>query len=154
MDFVRYRNHVYRVYYLSLHFAEIEAVAAVAEAAAFHDLGIWTDKTWDYLPPSIRAANDWLDVRKAGDQSELVRQIIDFHHLRGRYTGLHADWVEPFRKADWLDLSLGLRYGKASRAVYRELKNQYPIKGFHGRLLVFFFRNLIRHPLQPFPMFK
>lgn len=154
MDFVCYRNHVYRVYYLCLHFAEGEANPSVAVAAAFHDLGIWTDHTWDYLPPSIRAANSWLQAEQSAFQSEMVQQIIDFHHLRGRYTGPHAAWVEPFRKADWLDLSLGLRYGKGVRTVYRELKKEFPFKRFHGRLVLFFFRNLVRHPLKPFPMFK
>lgn len=154
MDFPCYRNHVYRVYYLCLHFAKGDPEPAVSVAAAFHDLGIWTDKTWDYLPPSIRAAEDWIDAQLAEAQRETIKQIIDYHHLRGRYTGPFAEWVEPFRKADWLDLSFGLRYGKGSRAVYRDLKRQYPIKKFHWRLVVFFFSNLIRHPLKPFPMFK
>jgi hypothetical protein len=37
-----------------------EQLEKVAVAAAFHDLGIWTDGTFDYLPPSIRLAREWL----------------------------------------------------------------------------------------------
>ena len=28
-------------------------IEKIAVAAAFHDLGIWTNKTFDYIPPSI-----------------------------------------------------------------------------------------------------
>jgi hypothetical protein len=33
---------------------EPEQIEKIAIAAAFHDLGIWTDGTFDYLQPSIR----------------------------------------------------------------------------------------------------
>src|SRR5215831_5516732 len=67
-DLEGYRNHAYRVanfcFALTSPAAETagdpEQVAEVALAAAFHDLGIWTDETFDYLPPSIRLANVYL----------------------------------------------------------------------------------------------
>ena len=31
-----------------------------AVAVAFHDLGIWTDNTLDYLPPSVNRAKTYL----------------------------------------------------------------------------------------------
>ena len=56
-DLVAYRNHVYRVVNLCLGMmggsrADLEKVAV---AAVFHDLGIWTDHTFDYIAPSRTA---------------------------------------------------------------------------------------------------
>src|SRR5260370_17111288 len=54
-DLIAYRNHVYRVANLCLAIVgdrrvELEKVAV---AAVFHDLGIWTNNTFDYIPPSV-----------------------------------------------------------------------------------------------------
>ena len=57
-DFSGYRNHVYRM----LHFCfalgspDADQRKKMIIAAAFHDIGIWTDNTIDYLPPSVFAA--------------------------------------------------------------------------------------------------
>ena len=50
-DLIAYRNHVYRVVNLCLAIVgdsrvELEKIAV---AGAFHDLGIWTNKTFDYI---------------------------------------------------------------------------------------------------------
>ena len=37
-----------------------EAPEQVQIAGAFHDLGIWTARTFDYLAPSVRLARDYL----------------------------------------------------------------------------------------------
>src|SRR5215510_16361233 len=57
-DFTAYRNHTYRVVNFCLPFSpggEVQ-LEKIAVAAAFHDLGIWTDHTFDYLQPSVRLA--------------------------------------------------------------------------------------------------
>ena len=56
-DLIAYRNHVYRVVNLCLAImgdsrVEIEKIAV---AAVFHDLGIWTNHTFDYIAPSSRS---------------------------------------------------------------------------------------------------
>ena len=52
-DFIAYRNHVYRVMNLCAAIAEDRVeVEKIAIAAVFHDLGIWTSKTFDYIAPS------------------------------------------------------------------------------------------------------
>ena len=53
-DFTGYRNHAYRVANLTIALSsfDADAVEQIALAAAFHDLGIWTDCTFDYLEPS------------------------------------------------------------------------------------------------------
>ena len=52
-DFTAYRNHCYRVLNFCLAFCgeSADALAKVAIAAAFHDLGIWANGTYDYLGP-------------------------------------------------------------------------------------------------------
>src|SRR5215831_5851032 len=64
-DHVGYRNHVYRVVNLCLaivgdHPVELEKLAV---AAVFHDLGIWTNHTFDYIAPSVVLARDYLARR-------------------------------------------------------------------------------------------
>ena len=58
-DATPYRNHAYRVANLCLIQSprSAEGIEKIAIAAAFHDLGIWTDQTFDYLAPSVRLAN-------------------------------------------------------------------------------------------------
>src|SRR5215468_6440760 len=61
-DFIPYRNHVYRDVNLCLAIAgdrrvELEKIAV---AAVFHDLGIWTNKTFDYIAPSVTVAREHL----------------------------------------------------------------------------------------------
>jgi HD superfamily phosphodiesterase len=55
-DFIAYRNHVYRVVNLCLAIAgrgdreEVQVtLEKIAVAAVFHDLGIWTNHTFDFL---------------------------------------------------------------------------------------------------------
>src|SRR5919112_171994 len=60
-DFTAYRNHVYRVLNLCAALAEECAdLEKIAVAAVFHDLGIWTNKTFDYIAPSVALAGDYL----------------------------------------------------------------------------------------------
>src|SRR5262245_13664357 len=64
-DLTAYRNHVYRVVNLCLAIAgdtpvELEKLAV---AAVFHDLGIWTNHTFDYIAPSVAHAREHLTAR-------------------------------------------------------------------------------------------
>jgi HD domain len=54
-DLIAYRNHVYRVVNLCLAIVEDSRVdlEKIAIAAVFHDLGIWTNHTFDYIAPSV-----------------------------------------------------------------------------------------------------
>src|SRR5262245_14658423 len=60
-DLLAYRSHVYRVVNLCLAIAgdgaELEKVAV---AGVFHDLGIWTNHTFDYIAPSVAIARKYL----------------------------------------------------------------------------------------------
>ena len=54
-DYLAYRNHLYRLLHYAFYLAlpEEEARQKLIIAACFHDLGIWSDETLDYLPPSV-----------------------------------------------------------------------------------------------------
>ncbi|HEU4559137.1 MAG TPA: hypothetical protein VFS20_14850 [Longimicrobium sp.] len=154
-DFTAYRNHAYRVANLcvALSSPAPAQVEKIALAAAFHDLGIWTDGTFDYLPPSIRLAEAWL--ARAGHAewtAEITAMISEHHGLRRRE---RSGWlVEPFRKADWVDVTRGvLRFG-VPRSLVRELHARWPDAGFHRRLVHLSLRRLRTHPLNPLPMFR
>ncbi|MGN2640475.1 hypothetical protein ACWEKT_31355 [Nocardia takedensis] len=122
-------------------------------AAAFHDLGIWSDGTWDYLPPSVARARQWLVDTGHEERIPLVTTMIDEHHkLRSAGDPLSA--VELFRKADAVDFSVGAVSFGLPRREYRALRREFPEAGFHRTLVRVASRNLLRHPLRPAPMVK
>lgn len=150
-----YRNHCYRVF----NFCDAYAGGAgepdkIAIAAAFHDLGIWTDGTFDYLAPSRRLARRHLAAAGRDGWSDEVEAMIDNHHKIGAWRG-QPDWlVEPFRKADWADVSLGLLRWELPRPFMAEVFAALPNAGFHRTLLGLTLRRMRRHPFSPLPMMK
>ena len=113
-DLRAYRNHVYRVlnYLLLLAPEHSDNVDLLLFAAAFHDLGIWTDGTFDYLEPSKRLARNYLAAKGLAHFGPEVEAIIHHHHKLSSYRGAFSTTVEPFRQADLIDVSLGvIRYG-------------------------------------------
>lgn len=59
-DMEKYKNHVYRIFNYSLYLSKNEEAEKYAIAAFFHDIGIWTNHTFDYLQPSIALAKEYL----------------------------------------------------------------------------------------------
>jgi hypothetical protein len=155
-DFTAYRNHAYRVANLCL--AQLAGDPAqlgkVAIAAAFHDLGIWTDGTFDYLGPSIARARDYLDRSgRVGDAPEISAMILE-HHKISRYRE-HPLWlVEPFRRADWVDVTHGLASFGLPRSLLRAIFTTWPNAGFHKRLVQLELTRLRTHPWSPLPMMR
>jgi hypothetical protein len=155
-DLPGYRNHIYRVlnFYCALKRIEGLPSEAVQIAAAFHDLGIWTDDTLDYLPPSVQLANDYLEHQQREDLREEVSALILEHHKVRPYRSACAASVEPFRQADVIDVSLGLvRFG-LSRALIKTVQSSFPDHGFHVMLMRLSLRQFVRTPLRPLPMFR
>jgi hypothetical protein len=152
-DMEKYRNHVYRMFNFALYFNKGEEVDLLAVAAAFHDIGIWTDKTFDYLEPSIKLAVEYADAHPELYLSpEKLVQVIEFHHKITRVK-LNAS-AEQFRRADIADLTIGLiRFG-IPRQVYKNAVREFPIKGFHWKLVKLTLKQLTINPLKPLPMFK
>ena len=155
-DFTAYHNHAYRVVNLgvALSSGEPERLEKLAVAAAFHDLGIWTDGTFDYLPPSIRLAAAHLAHAGKAEWVPEVTEMIAEHHKVSAYRE-HPEWlVEPFRKADWIDVTRGLLSFGVPRRFVGELYARWPGAGVHKRLVQLSLTRLRTHPLNPLPMFR
>jgi len=151
-----YRHHAYRVanFYWLLAPGDAEVREKLCIAVAFHDLGIWTAGTFDYLPPSCALARNHLQaIGKSGWQDE-VDAMIDHHHRIRRMPPDARASVEVFRRADWIDVSRGaLRFGLPAGAVHAVMA-AFPNAGFHRRLASLTLRRLYRHPLSPLPMMR
>jgi len=153
-DFTAYRNHTYRVVNLCVAFSPSgeTQLEKVAVAAAFHDLGIWTDHTFDYLPPSVRLARAHLIASGQERWTSEITEMILKHHKVSPYRG--DPLVEQFRCADWVDVSKGLiRFG-LSRQRVNEVLSMWPDAGFHKRLVLLGLHRLRTHPWNPLPMIR
>jgi hypothetical protein len=166
-DLVPYRHHAYRV----LNFCaalwtessrgagasstdEPQQREKMAIAVAFHDLGIWTDRTFDYLPPSIRLAREHLLAHGQAEWVPEIELMILEHHKLRRYRG-HEGWlVEAFRQADWVDVSYGARSFGLPRSLLRDAFAQFPDQGFHRRLLELTLERSKTKPFSPLPMLR
>jgi hypothetical protein len=155
-DETPYRNHAYRVANLCLAQSPsgAETLQKIAIAAAFHDLGIWTDRTFDYLAPSVTRASAWLTGSGKAAWTPEIAEMIRWHHKITRYRG-RTDWlVEPFRRADWVDVTRGVLTFGTPRSFVAELYATWPDAGFHTRLLQLELGHLRKHPLNPLPVFR
>jgi hypothetical protein len=155
-DLAAYRNHVCRVlnYYAALGPPTDEIPEAVMIAAAFHDLGIWTARTFDYLEPSMRLAQTHLAGLGREHLGPEVAALVGEHHKLRPYTGPYAATVETFRRADLVDLSLGLVRSGLPASFVHAVRAAFPNAGFHRRLALLTARQLFRTPWRPLPMLR
>jgi len=139
-----------------------DALGKFALAAAFHDLGIWTAHTFDYLAPSAALAGEFLDCDDLactghGAREEITAMIYEHHKItshRGAGNSAGAEPVEIFRRADWMDVSLGVLSFGLPRAQLRAIFARWPNAGFHKRLAQLTWQRFRRHPLSPIPVLK
>ena len=153
-DLTPYKNHTYRVVNLCVALSSIDQLEKIATAAAFHDLGIWTDRTFDYLLPSVRLARDYLTRSGKPEWTSEITEMILEHHKISPYRGKLHGLVEPLRRADWVDVSLGLFTFGLSRKLIREILSTWPSAGFHKRLVHLELNHLRIHPWNPLPMLR
>ena len=170
-DLIAYRNHVYRVVNLCLAIVGDRPVdlEKIAVAAVFHDLGIWTNHTFDYIAPSVAIAREHLAARGMADWIPEIEAIIVDHHkvtssrpdphpsttARGALSGVEGQsLVESFRRADWIDVTCGLRRFGLPRPFIAAVRATWPNAGFHRRLVQLTIDRFLRHPLTPLPMVK
>ncbi|HEX5658339.1 MAG TPA: hypothetical protein VFX59_14150 [Polyangiales bacterium] len=154
-DLTPYRNHAYRVINLcaALSSDEPARLEKMQIAVAFHDLGIWTDRTFDYLVPSLQRAHAYLTTHNREWQPEIEAMILEHHKLR-TYRA-QPDWlVEAFRRADWVDVTYGARAFGLPRSLVRDLFARYPDTGFHRRLVQLTLQRTASHPFSPLPMMR
>ena len=153
-DFNKYRNHVVRVYQNCLLLdSNRDNEIKYAIASVYHDIGIWTNQTIDYLEPSIEQAKIYLTQTGKEEWIEEISQMIYWHHKLSRYEGKYAGTVENFRKADWIDVSIGLLTFGANKREIGKNRKVYPNRGFHIFLIKKIAGNLFKHPFNPLPMF-
>lgn len=153
-DYNKYRNHVYRVFCNCLLMDNEKGnEGKYAVAAVFHDIGIWTNNTIDYLQPSIEQATQYLQKNNRHEWVDEIALMIYAHHKTGIYTGAYKTTVETFRKADYMDVTLGLfTYGYDKKTI-ADNRKRFPNAGFHFFLVKKIAKNFFRHPLNPLPMF-
>lgn len=155
-DFDAYRNHLYRMthFCFSLHPCTGDDREKIIIAACFHDLGVWSESTLDYLPPSVALAEEYLAKNGKHAWIEEITLMIDMHHKLRPWTDVRYPLVEAFRKADIADFSLGrIRMG-LSADVIAQVQAAFPNSGFHKRLLQLGTKWFLRHPLNPLPFFR
>ena len=159
-DYPGYRNHVYRMVHFCFALRECvpdwtdDARRKVVIAGCFHDLGIWSDRTFDYLPPSIVRAAMYLEEHALSAWTPEVELMIATHHKLRRFADVRYPLVEVFRRADLIDVSLGLvKFGLPGTYV-REVKRRFPNEGFHKRLVQLAVGWAPRHPARPLPFLK
>ena len=155
-DLSAYRNHVYRVVNLCFAIAADKRVELekITVAAVFHDLGIWTNHTFDYIVPSVALARAHLATRGMADWIPEIEAMIVDHH---KVTPSHAHpqtLVEAFRRADWIDVTRGLRRFDLPRTFIAAVDAAWPNAGFHRRLVQLTIDRFLKHPLTPLPMVK
>jgi hypothetical protein len=123
-------------------------------AAVFHDIGIWTNHTIDYIDPSVEQVRIYLNETGRQDWIDEIVLMIKWHHKITAYYGLHEKITGNLRKADWIDVSLGLLSFGINKSVIKVNRKKVPNLGFHVFLLKQIMKNFVAHPLNPLPMFK
>jgi hypothetical protein len=153
--FEGYRNHAHRIHNFVRAISSLsqEDEEKIAIAAAFHDLFAFDGL--DYLEPSIEAAASYLRDTDRRQWDREVALTIAFHHRVRPYRGEAAQLVEPFRRADWNDFTLGIVRAGIPRDVRKAASAQFPVDEFVpkavGRIALGW---VPRHPLRPAPPFR
>lgn len=153
-----YSNHIYRMINFTLALLgsepDEETLEKLAIAGAFHDIGVWADRTFDYLDPSERRAMDYLDQIGKPEWKREIGLMVQQHH---KITALPAEagvLAEAFRKADWVDVLHGLVSCGIPRATFKEVFARFPDAGFHLLLLKVSGKRLLTHPWSPVPILR
>lgn len=153
-DYNAYRNHVYRVYHMSIIYFNKEIDAKEEElfsiACTFHDLGKWTHHTMDYISRSADLAENYMSQNGLRNTDTVKQMIIGHHSIR---PNLH-DRSEALRKADLLDLTFGKIRSGLPHNLYLNILEEFPTLNFQKKMFIALFKYALRHPLRPFPMIK
>jgi len=155
-DWRGYRNHCRRVEAFCLAQSpeppSREDAQRLSIAVAFHDLGIWTADSMDFLPPSVGLAQRYLDQIGKPDWADHIAAMIAQHHKLSPYP--NDPWVERVRRADAIDLSLGLLAFGLPRPRLQEIRRHFPQAGFLIGMLCRLGLYALKHPWRPLPMMR
>jgi hypothetical protein len=153
-DYAGYKNHVCRMIHFCFAQKDFndEEREKIIIAGCFHDLGIWSDDTFDYLPPSISRAKEYLSQNNLESWIPEIAAMIDMHHkIR---TCRENPLIEVFRKGDLVDFSLGIVKCGLPKTYIKSVKARFPNAGFHKQLVRRAGGWFCRHPLNPLPVLK
>ncbi len=85
--------------------------------------------------------------------AEIEAMIADHHKVTTSRANPQL-LVESFRRADWIDVSCGLRMFGVPRTFIAAVAATWPDAGFHRRLVELTIDQWWKHPLNPLPMVK
>ena len=156
VDYDGYRGHVYRMFNFCLALRECseDEKKKIAIAACFHDIGLWSDHTVDYILPSVAQVKKYLSQEGLESWSEEVGLMVEMHHKIRPYRDERYPLVEVFRKGDLVDFSLGFFKCGLPGSFVRNIKETIPNAGFHKFLIKGAKDWFSRHPLSPPPFMK
>jgi len=80
--------------------------------------------------------------------------MIEDHHKITTSHASHDSLVEPFRRADWIDVTRGVRTFGLPHPLIQSVLARWPSAGFHWRLVQLTLERFRTHPLTPLPMVK
>ncbi|MNT51129.1 hypothetical protein D3C72_1880800 [compost metagenome] len=80
--------------------------------------------------------------------------MIDMHHKITKYDDDSLPLVEVFRRADLVDVSLGVVTFGISKDLIHQIKEAFPNHSFHKMLCRTSAQWLLKHPLNPIPILK
>ena len=154
LDLAGYKNHVYRMVNFCFAFEDLPSddEEKIILAGCFHDIGIWTANTFDYIPPSIDSALQQLNRINRANWTDHIAKLIGEHHKLRRFKG--DKLTEIFRKGDLVDFSLGTFKCGLDSGFVKEVKQRFPNCGFHAGLVRTAAKWIVRHPLNPLPVIK
>ncbi len=151
------KNHGYRMLNYARQWIDPhpERDDKLAVCAVFHDIAAFPDGLLDYLKPSADQAEKWLEETGRSAWKPEMRLMIEWHHKITAYTGDKKEWVEPVRRADWLDVGFALaKFGLPSEFV-SEVRNEFPITAFYPvHVLKVTGKWVLKHPLNPAPILR
>ena len=151
---IGYINHTKRMFSYALELQDLneEEIEKFIIALCFHDLGIWTEQSFDYLAPSVALAQNYLDKHHMQHYEKDVIQMIDEHHKLTHIK--NNDLAELFRKVDMMDVSCGVISFGIDKKNIKIIKETFPNNGFHLSLIKWFGKRLRSKPWRPMPMLK
>lgn len=159
-DYQAYRNHCVRVYNFALYLMKKPSnprddIKKIAIALAFHDLGIWTDNTVDYIDPSRKLAKDYLIKENlSSNWGEEIDLMIAAHHQILQGSLPNDSLAEIIRRADLVDFSWGFVRNGLPKEIIQKVQGAYANAGFHWRLMQLASGWFIHHPTNPAPMLR
>lgn len=151
---IGYVNHTKRMLLYALELQDLDDIQKekFIIAVAFHDLGIWTAQSFDYLDPSVALAQQYLKEHNKLDYEKDVVAMIDLHH---KLTPIEDnELAELFRKVDMVDVYWGAVSFGIDKQKMKEIKKAFPNNGFHLTLIKWFGKRLLEKPWNPMPMLK